>query len=277
MVSYTFLAIIALFAVAFYFLRPSRIRQKLYRSLDETLEELQQEHELNPKDSRLLRDWGFTLLLADRTDDALEKFQQAARLQPNDAISFWTVALVFAELGRNNEAIEKLHQACQLQSESFTLFFDTFLTLTDKSAHIGSFAQKSTSQEQHTDAIRRLKVVKQYAQSLHQLKPKDAILLHNLGSIQIFLGQFNDALDLFQKACQLQQDNVDMLLKRGIVLSILDRDNEAQTQFRQIQRLQSDPIDLSKAFNNTIQLLKYFNQPDGALKLKESLDRLPND
>ena len=114
MVSYTFLVIIALFSIAFYFLRPSRIRQKMFRSLDETLEELQQEHELNPLDPRLLRELGFTLLLTDRTDDALEKFQQAARLQPDDAISFWTVALVFAELGRNNEAIEELHQACQL-------------------------------------------------------------------------------------------------------------------------------------------------------------------
>ena len=127
------------------------------------------------------------------------------------------------------------------------------------------------------DAIRRLKVVKQYTQSLHQLQPTDATLLHNLGGVQIILGLFDEVLELFQKVSQLQPDNIDILLKMGIVLSLLGRDNAAQTQFRQIQRLQSDPIDLTKAFINTIHLLEYFNQLDGALKLKNALDRHSQD
>ncbi len=83
----------------------------------------------------------------------------------------------------------------------------------------------------------------------------DASAINRMGNAYIDLGKFDDALECFNKAIDLEKNNIDFLLNKGVVLMELGKFEEAVDSFNKVLLRSPDNED---AFFLKEECLEYF-------------------
>jgi tetratricopeptide (TPR) repeat protein len=177
---------------------------------DEALNAADQAVNLNPDDSWLHRVRALLLDRLDRPDDALAAYDSAIRLKGDDAWAWQGRALVLLRLGRRDDVLQSLAQAEALAPDTLNFWLRQASTLL-----------------RARDYDRTLAAV----QRIHQIEPKNAEGFRLAGMASLRRGRFIPALDAFNAALEINQDDHRVWDGRGQVLMEMEDYAEALACF----------------------------------------------
>jgi len=104
--------------------------------------------------------------------------------------------------------------------------------------------------------------------------PDFAVVHNRLGALLMQLNRPQEASGHFQKAVELESDNVDFLFNRGLNLALLDQYNESSEYFERVLVIQPDHLDAS--FNLGVAYFLQNKMDEAAAQLQHVLSLEPH-
>jgi tetratricopeptide (TPR) repeat protein len=141
---------------------------------------------LDPDNAEIVRDLGEVKLRLGQFPAAVQFFRKSIGLRPGDGESCYRLAFAFFLNGELKEALNAAQQAVDLNPTE-PAYRDFYALLLD---------QKGESQESY-----------QQLRTARRLAPRDPQLLFRLGEKQKLEGRFNQAVEYFEQASQLDAEN----------------------------------------------------------------------
>jgi eukaryotic-like serine/threonine-protein kinase len=143
---------------------------------DQAFKELERSQQLDPLSPLMSSFAGEALYFEQRYKEAEQQCQKALAIAPDFAVAHWHLGLIYEQLGRYNEAISELRKAVELSGGSPRLL-----------AALGHAFAVAGRKEEALDVIQQLKK-REYVSSLE------------LASIEVALGEKEQALTLLEDA-----------------------------------------------------------------------------
>ena len=212
--------------------------------------------ELVPEDADAHNNLGVVLQNLNQHSLAVTHLQKAVDLQSGNASAFFNYANSLKELGENDKALLNYDQSLRI-NPSFSKSYN------NRGSLLESMSRYEDAQRSYTSAIKLdpeyvsaysnrggvEKKLGNYVQAASDLgkaleldpwKPEDSSEVSNfkfrlhvsLGDIQMYLGQYQKALELYDSARAIEPDNIDVLAFKGNALAALGKLSEG-LQLRQ--------------------------------------------
>lgn len=153
-------------------------------------------------------------------------YQRALQLDPNFAMAYARVGMVQWNFGEDNLAAENTRKAYELR------------------ANVSEWERFYIEAHYYDRVTGDLEKAAQVYRVWVQTFPRDWVPYNNLASIDIKLGQLDEALQEARQALQLGPDNEDNYGVAGISYILLNRLDEAETVFQQAAKQKKEGEDL---------------------------------
>jgi eukaryotic-like serine/threonine-protein kinase len=161
-------------------------------------------------------------------NEALPSFRRAVELDPNFATAYTALATIYSNLGESGlsvQAARKAHELRDRVTERERLYIDSsYYALVT-----GELQKESQVYEEWT-----------------QVYPRDPLPYKNLALSNSFLGQYDKALEGYQRAQQLEPNDVGIYIDLAATYINLNRPDDAKVTLTELQRrkLQHDYVPL---------------------------------
>jgi tetratricopeptide (TPR) repeat protein len=144
--------------------------------------------ELNPLEDELFNSKGNLLRLLQDYKPAVECYNKAIQINPDIECYYYNKGLVLNELDKHNEAIECFNKAINLNPNDFDNLFMNGKTY-------------------HNLSIQNMTIAVEYYDKALKVKWNDPDLYFQKGNAFFTLGEYNNAIDCFDKAIELDSEN----------------------------------------------------------------------
>ncbi|VAX29715.1 hypothetical protein MNBD_NITROSPINAE05-572 [hydrothermal vent metagenome] len=200
---------------------PKKLPEKrTHEELLGLLEKYKEAVRVNPQDGMGHYNLGEVYIDLSRFSEALPSLQEAIRINPKHRSAYYQLGFAMIEMGRDEEAIEPLETSLQLSAKSQ--------------------ATKKRLAQAHTNISVMLGRRKQFKESMHHIQeairvqPDYGPAYLSMGICLTDLGRYEEALEQFKKALQLDKNLVvDANYNFGIVYSKLGSPEKAIEHYQE--------------------------------------------
>lgn len=199
-------------------------RFKYMDSPEESLKAIEAHLAANPNDASAWNVRGVIEAQQEQFGDALRSFDQALSIDPNMGPAHSNRGRVLLALGP-----EKATEALKSFSRALELSPDDVRTLRDKAMSLRALGRSSEELECYTQ--------------ISELAKSEWSVWLRKGDIELELGQFQSALESFEKALAIKGDLVPALIHRAIALALLDRFDEALKSAKKATKMEPKNIE----------------------------------
>ena len=222
-------------------------------SPEDALAEMEKILEVNPNDAAAWNSKGVLLARMDRFGDALRSLDRAAKLDPELAQVHSNRGRVLMALGpdKAKEALRSFERALELTEEDLPILLDKALALR---------------------VLGRTKEELECYQSIVALAPLEWGGWLRLGDVQLELGSFNDAVESYSKALEIDASLVPVLTHKAIALGMLDKWKEAIKAAETATKLSADDVETWRVLADVNLRAGKFKSAMKALKKAAKLD-----
>ena len=180
----------------------------------------------DPGHARALANQGLLLLLNGEIESGLERIQNAALLDPRSADIQAVLGYAYCRTENVNDGIRASHSALALNANLFEPCYNMGKAYAD--AGLSDIAER-------------------YLTRACQMRPQSWEALMTLGVVKVALGQPSQAIQSFQSASYLIQNQPLILLNLALALGLNGQHKEAELYLQQINRLDPDNVDVYAA------------------------------
>ena len=177
----------------------------------------------DPGHARSLANLGLLQLLNGDTEAGMERIQNAALLDPKSADIKSALGYAFCRTGNVNEGIRASHEALALNPNLFEPCYNMGKAYAD--AELYDIAER-------------------YLARASQMRPKSWEAQTTLGVVKVALGQLAQAIQSFQSASYLVQNQPLVLLNLALALGMNGKHKEAELYLQQINRIDKENVDV---------------------------------
>ena len=173
--------------------------------------------------------YGVALMRQQRWAEALAAFDRAIALNPTFDLAWYNRGLVHAKLGHTEQAKADMDQSLLLAQDKPHIFFQRALARKQVGDLSGAQADYDRALELAPDYLEaqynRAFVRKQLgdhagafadAENALRLAPEDPQVWTIKGTLHMLYGEFNEAVECFDRAISLDADNANALYNRGL-------------------------------------------------------------
>lgn len=179
-----------------------------------------------PGDYRALDLLGVVRVLQQRESEAEELFTRAIQKNPDFAPAHAHLGLLYAQKGRTEEAIPQLREAVRLDTSRRDASDALLRILEDR-------ARTAVEGEEYPRALSALIEAAKYA-------PENIDVQIELGTVELQMSLWEDAVTTFQKVLQLRPNDPPALYNLGRAFMGLSRFEDARQQFAHYAELRPD-------------------------------------
>jgi tetratricopeptide (TPR) repeat protein len=212
----------------------SALAEGLYqrRDLAEARAEMQRAIELDPKNTKYPRSLGKICDQLDDLDAAAAAFTNATKLDPTDAESFYGLGLVYFKKQQDADAVAAFRDALKVNPYAADAHEKLGQTLVrmgqqDEGQHELQAAEDSRVRERKINDMRRASAA----------DPGDAALANNLGIELARQGDYDDAMQAFQRALTADPRFVDAQYQIGGLYATRNKVVEAIQAFTTVDKM----------------------------------------
>lgn len=185
--------------------------------------------------------------------DSLYFFNIASSINPANSDTYMNMGVSYINLGNYNQAIEAIKESIRLKSKQLpNAYFNlgtAYLRMNKHTEAIENFKKALEIDPAHALSYEGIGIafmeIRKYNDSLHYLREafrlnRSPFILHNIGLVQMSLNEYEQAINSFKEASNMQPNIAEIYLNMGVAYGKLGDHNKAIEAFEKAIQIRED-------------------------------------